>query len=372
MNEADPRVSSLVTNEMESLVLHQGGLLRALRAEAGPLVIIGLALMVVTVALSIRSLGMASALVLALALVPGVSLLGVAMWLSRADPKPLWLLIRCVLWGAGPAIFVAGVINSFVSGLDGLSASTVVSAPIVEEAMKGLALLWILRHHRAEIHGRLDAVVYAICVGLGFGMVENIQYYSEALRNVSDVLASTIIGRGIFSPFAHPVFTSATAIGIAAAAHRKGIARIVLPLLGYLCAVSLHSLWNGTPGFEALVIPVFIGISIQVVQASRRHETAVRAAIEGAVTRGELPGEALDLVRRTTPRRFRDWAAAAVDPQHPLYELWRRRHLAWLVTSPRAAAQLAEDDPAAAATPAQVQAAACALLRQRLQGAVAA
>ena len=64
---------------------------------------------------------------------------------------------------------------------------------------------------RDQMHGILDGIVYAALVGIGFAFVEDIFYYLGALN--SDV-ASVFLVRGIIGPFAHPLFTAATGIGI--------------------------------------------------------------------------------------------------------------------------------------------------------------
>ena len=58
----------------------------------------------------------------------------------------------------------------------------VVSAPFVEEAMKGLAVLYVFRRRREHLDGVTDGIVYALFVGLGFAVVENIQYYVAAIE----------------------------------------------------------------------------------------------------------------------------------------------------------------------------------------------
>jgi protease PrsW len=56
--------------------------------------------------------------------------------------------------------------------------------------------------------------------------------------------------RGILSPFAHVTFTAMTGIGcgIARESHNF-ILRLTMPFIGYLVAVTLHAIWNGTPTF---------------------------------------------------------------------------------------------------------------------------
>ena len=48
-------------------------------------------------------------------------------------------------------------------------------------------------------------------------------------------------------PFAHPLFTSATGIGVGiAVTTRQPAVRVLAPILGYLAAVIMHAIWNGS------------------------------------------------------------------------------------------------------------------------------
>jgi RsiW-degrading membrane proteinase PrsW (M82 family) len=358
----------LVEAEMDAATLRVTGVLRVLRTEAGPLILFGLAVAALGIFGIVLGLGPAGWVVLALALVPAVALLQLTMWLDRVEAKPVWLLMRCVLWGAGPATVGAGMVNTMVVASSGLRSAAILSAPLVEEAMKGLALVWLLRHRRDQIHDALDAAMYAMCVGIGFAAVENFEYYAAALQKGAPVLAATLIQRAVITPLAHPLFTFATALGIASAANRRSPAVIGYPALGYACAVSAHSLWNTFPFTWVFVIPGFIALALWIYRASRAEERALEIAVERAVSRGELPRNAAALIGPSRRPRFSEWSAAAVDPGHWLYERWRRHHLALIMALPAVAGQIADDDPREQTTAELVQAAATELLRRRISG----
>ncbi len=115
--------------------------------------------------------------------------------------------------GATVSVIVAGTINSIVAVAVSEAAAAVVSAPVVEELMKGLGIYMALR--RREIDGVSDGLVYAGWVGLGFAAVENVQYFLVASDD--GTLAATFVVRGLLTPFAHPLFTAwiGLAIGLA-------------------------------------------------------------------------------------------------------------------------------------------------------------
>ena len=57
--------------------------------------------------------------------------------------------------------------------------------------------------------------------------------------------------RGIFSPFAHPLFTSAIGIGVGIMVSTRSAAlRVLAPVVGYVVAVALHAAWNGSAFLE--------------------------------------------------------------------------------------------------------------------------
>jgi RsiW-degrading membrane proteinase PrsW (M82 family) len=90
--------------------------------------------------------------------------------------------------------------------------------------------------------------------------------------------------RGVFSPFAHPVFTACTGIGLgllAAGRTRRGIGA---PLLGLLLAIVLHGLWNGTGfvsggafllTFLGIMVPVFVALIVLARKEARRERRVV-------------------------------------------------------------------------------------------------
>src|SRR5437588_379759 len=88
------------------------------------------------------------------------------------------------------------------------------SSPIVEEFSKGSLLFILFWWKKDEFDGVVDGIVYAGMIGLGFAMTENFLYYGKAALAGGDYLTVIFRLRGIESPFAHPLFTSMTGIGL--------------------------------------------------------------------------------------------------------------------------------------------------------------
>ncbi len=175
-----------------------------------------------------------------LALAPLV-LLFVALWaLNLFAPQPWSSRIHALLWGALVATLVSGILNTTVGFLLGEQLGLIASAPLVEEATKGLAIVWALR--RKEIDGVIDGVTYSTLAALGFAVVENILYFSGSFSLGS--LLHTFFLRGILTPFAHPLFTFW--IGLAVGLSVRWKQSFYLHLLwGYPLAVVGHASWNG-------------------------------------------------------------------------------------------------------------------------------
>ncbi|MGW0803715.1 PrsW family intramembrane metalloprotease [Nonomuraea sp. NPDC002799] len=218
------------------------------------------------------------ALMLALAPVP--LLLAAVLALDRMEPEPRSNLIFAFAWGAGIAVLVAGVINSLnlhyiidtarLSEASARNLAATFGAPVVEETMKGVVLLGLLKFRQAELDGPTDGIIYASMVGLGFAMSENVSYYLAALNSEAGVkgLAVTVVLRGILSPLAHPLFSSMIGVGVAYAAQRSGSERIFYVLAGWSGAMILHGLWNGLAsygGFPGLVVAYLVLLLVLVV-----------------------------------------------------------------------------------------------------------
>src|SRR5258708_2872014 len=129
LHHEDSTAINLVEAEMDAASLRVKGVLQVLRTEAGPLILFGLAWAALGIIGITLKLGSAGWVVLALALLPAVALLQLTMWLDRVEAKPVWLLMRCVPWGAGPAIVGAGGVNAAPASSYGPGARAVLGGP---------------------------------------------------------------------------------------------------------------------------------------------------------------------------------------------------------------------------------------------------
>src|SRR5690606_25787913 len=130
---------------------------------------------------------------------------------------------------------------------------TALGAPVAEELAKGLFVVLTLVRMRRIIDGVLDGLIVSGLVALGFAAMENVGYYAASYLGFDEVpdsgaemATATFVIRGLFSPFAHPLFTSAIGIAMGIAVHRSSrFQQWALLAVGYVASVGLHALWNG-------------------------------------------------------------------------------------------------------------------------------
>jgi RsiW-degrading membrane proteinase PrsW (M82 family) len=239
------------------------------------------------------------------AFIPAMFYLMPLVWLDRYDPEPAWLLALAFAWGALVAVIVSFVVNTLLGSIFGPAFGAVISAPVFEEGSKGLGLLILLLAFRRYFDDILDGIVFAGVIALGFATVENVLYYGRGIREGgSDGLLLLFIVRGIFSPFAHVTFTAMTGIGfgISRESHNMAV-RIMLPLVGYFCAVLLHAIWNGAAvigGFQLFVlnyfflqIPFFVLFIIFCGLVMWRQNRILKEMLTMDAARGLIPQEHL-------------------------------------------------------------------------------
>ncbi len=219
------------------------------------------------------------------------------LWIDRYEHEPRYLLFLSFLWGGTASIFAALIINTIVQETAGRFASSVVSAPVVEEIGKAVILFAIFFVKSDEFNDVVDGIIYAAITALGFAMVENFSYYGRAFAGLLPVGATGVfIVRGLQSPFLHPFLTSMTGIGLGLAAQtRNKFVRVCAPLGGLCLAIFLHSLWNfsafaGISGgvYIFLMVPAFFALLIVAALALRRERKIICEQLQAEIAAGHL------------------------------------------------------------------------------------
>lgn len=177
-------------------------------------------------------------------------------WLDRFEKEPKLLLGVAFFWGA---IVAAGAAFVFNTGLGigvymftqseyatELTTSSLI-APIIEEVLKGLAVLMVFLVFRNEFDSVLDGIVYAGITALGFAATENTYYiYNYGyLENGMSGLFSLVFIRVILVGWQHPFYTAFTGIGLAwARLSRTALFKLLAVGGGLFLAIMTHGLHN--------------------------------------------------------------------------------------------------------------------------------
>jgi len=195
-------------------------------------------------------------------------------WLDRYEKEPKLLLGAAFVWGvviAGGGAFILntafGIGIYALTGSEGMAegATTSIVAPIIEEALKGLAVLVVFLMFRKEFDSVLDGVVYGAITAMGFAAIENVLYiyrngYQESGWEGFWVL---VVIRVVLVGWMHPFFTAFTGIGLAIARmSRSLLVKVIAVPAGYAIAVTAHAFHNTFSGliggFEGLIAGTFV------------------------------------------------------------------------------------------------------------------
>jgi RsiW-degrading membrane proteinase PrsW (M82 family) len=237
---------------------------------------------------------------------------------DRYDPEPLWALTMALVWGGIAACGFAALVNTMVDvfatavGGKGLGEvlSACISAPIVEEGSKGMAVFFMYYFFRREFDGVVDGVIYATFAALGFAAIENILYYgnaakAEIMTHKEGLFLGTFFVRGILAPWGHPLYTSMTGLGFGIAREtNKTWLKWCAPLGGYCFAMFLHSTWNTAATLSgdlvALMLPLWLlfvlGFFGLVVYLVVRKGRIIRDHLKDEVLMGNLTPWELQLI----------------------------------------------------------------------------
>ena len=204
-------------------------------------------------------------------------------WLDRYEKEPKLLLGAAFIWGVviacGGAYILNTVVGMSVYALTGsVSAAdfstTSIAAPIIEEALKGLAVLVVFLFVRKEFDSILDGIVYAAITAMGFAAIENVLYiYRNGFQGGGwEGFWTLVFIRVLLVGWMHPFFTAFTGIGLAVARlSRNMLVKILAVPAGYTLAVMTHAFHNtfstvigGAGGFFLGIFADYVGYAFML------------------------------------------------------------------------------------------------------------
>ena len=198
-----------------------------------------------------------------LGLLPVICFLGGLVYLDSYRLVGIRWILGTIAGGgliAGSSYFL----NGWLIGLFDLEFTTYSRylAPFIEEVLKGVIILVLIRLHR--IGFLVDAAIFGFAVGAGFGVVENMYY----LQLMPDTGTGVWIVRGFGTAIMHGGATAIFAVaGRALISQRKDLgAAAWLP--GLVIAAVIHSVFNHfflSPILTTLGVLIFLPLIMTVV-----------------------------------------------------------------------------------------------------------
>jgi RsiW-degrading membrane proteinase PrsW (M82 family) len=269
------------------------------------------------------------------ALLPTVVYVAVIWWLDRYEKEPLGLLAFAFLWGAIPAAIISVVLefvlDLLIVALGGESlianlASVSVSAPVIEESAKGIALIGLVLIFSREFDDVLDGIVYGAMIGFGFAFSENLFAYFLPILSEEGISSGlvNIFMRSIVFGFNHAFWTGIVGAAIGFARLSRGWGRrLLVPVAGWALAVSLHGLHNAGATLVEQTFCLSLGVSLVLDWGGllllliiaflvlRKESEWIERGLVDEVRRGALSPQEFDLLRSAGQRaqvRWRAWS----------------------------------------------------------------
>jgi RsiW-degrading membrane proteinase PrsW (M82 family) len=145
--------------------------------------------------------------------------------------------------------------------------TVVLVAPIVEELVKSLALIYFGR--RPDFTYFVDGAIYGFAAGIGFSILENFWYMSQA--GGAEQGPVLVISRSFSTCLMHGSASALVGVSIGRFRYGHGRARVLSTILGWGAAMVLHSVFNRVvefwDGAALLVGAVGIGIGGMILIA---------------------------------------------------------------------------------------------------------
>jgi RsiW-degrading membrane proteinase PrsW (M82 family) len=211
-----------------------------------------------------------TALAVAVSVLPVFLFLGVLVLLDSYKLVALRAILLSVLAGVAAALagYVVNVSLRPALGLEPARYSMYV-APLVEESLKAVFVVYLLR--RSRVGFVVDAAIHGFAIGTGFAFLENLYY----LQAAADASLWTWIVRGFGTAIMHGGATAIVAMITKTLQSRSGAFRLHLILPGLAVAIVLHSLYNHfllQPLLATvLIVLVLPTLSVAVFQHSERE-----------------------------------------------------------------------------------------------------
>jgi RsiW-degrading membrane proteinase PrsW (M82 family) len=259
----------------------------------------------------------------------------VVYFLDLYEREPLPLIFAAMIWGAVAATTLAAVANagwglvvSRVGGPEFAARWTAaLTAPFVEETLKGIGVVLIYLIARDEVDDVMDGFVYGAVCGLGFAVIEDVFYFMSVFGGQPSGVLRGFVLRVVASGFySHVLYTGLVGMGIGYVVSRRERRPLATRLwvCAGLCgaAVFAHFLWDSPlldffpaqpwHGLDYLGVfaatavkglPLLLFVAIAVRLARRRERRWLQGALASEVALDAISEEELRTLERPSMRR---------------------------------------------------------------------
>lgn len=220
-------------------------------------------------------------IIFAVGVLPAIALVLYIYLLDKNQREPLPWIFKATFYGVLSGL-AAVLIEGWLSHadiaqdtLEGALYNSFIVAAISEESMK-LFFLWLLLRKNPYFDERMDCIVYATCVSMGFAGLENIGYVATT-ENTMEVA----IHRAIFSVPAHFFFGVFMGYFMSLAIWGKPEKRFRNWILTLLVPITLHGIYDACLfsmplSDDILAVSLFIFIILGIYVWIAGHRNIVR------------------------------------------------------------------------------------------------
>ncbi len=182
---------------------------------------------------------MSALIKIAISLLPVFAFLSALIFLDSYKLVKLRSILLTILFGCLAAGLCA-VINSWLSGIFLLEFKffTRYVAPIVEETLKAIFLIYLIRAEKVGF--MVDAAIFGFAIGAGFATIENIFY----LQKIQDADVLVWIVRGFGTAIMHGTTTAIFGIISKNFSDKYSSKKVHIFSTGLAAAILIHSFYN--------------------------------------------------------------------------------------------------------------------------------
>ena len=218
--------------------------------------------------------------VIALAVLPAIILLFYTYQQDKLQREPVKMIVKGFFWGC-LSVFVSffisvpslnlGLFSEELNSLGDALRQAFFGAAIPEETAK-LVCLWLFLRKNPYFDERMDGIVYAVCIGMGFAAFENIEYLFAAGTD----WITTGIGRSLTAIPGH--FGFAVIMGYYFSLYRfdkyrapgAGLKMWLYPVLGHGIYDTVAMMAAVTPQLSGAITIAILLFCFQMVKWARK------------------------------------------------------------------------------------------------------